>query len=358
VVTAEGVEGLTVLDEAETANALVPEIKALGIETIVVLIHEGGAATGLYNKCDGISGRIFDVVKNFDPEIDVVVSGHTNAAHICNLDGRLVTSAAHNGRLVSAIDLIIDEKTGDVTKMSAENVVVTRDVAKDPAQSDLIAKWKALIAPIANRVAATIAADLKRALPTEFESPLGNLIADAQLAATAAQGAEVAFMNPGGIRTDLVFAQVSGGEQAGEVTYAELFAVQPFSNNLVTFQVTGTQILHALEEQWYDFGGNKPRVAPAVLAVSSTLSYAFVASDATGHRVDAASVKIGGQPLDLGRTYRVTANVFLAGGGDSFPSFKAGTNRVSGPFDLEALEAWMKSHPAAPAPALGRLVAR
>ncbi len=306
VVTAAGVEGLTFLDEAETANALVPELQALGVETIVVLVHEGGAATGAYNECVGVSGPLFEIVKRLDPAIDVVIAGHTNAAHNCNIDGKIVTSAAHNGRLVSDIDLVIDERTGDVKSMQSGNVIVART---------------------GNR------------LRFFFLKKKKN------------------FMNPGGIRVDLVASQVSGGEQPGEVTYGELFAVQPFSNNLVMLDLTGAQIERVLEEQYYDFGKSAARAAAMVLQVSQGFSYTVDLTKPAGERVDPASIKLGGAVLDATATYRVVCNVFLAGGGDTFPTFAAGTNRVSGVFDLEALEAYLTARPSFAAPTLGRILA-
>ena len=360
VVTAAGVAGLTFLDEVETANALVPKLKELGAETIVVLIHEGGASSGPYNKCEGISGPIFDIVNKLDPEIDVVISGHTNGAYACDINGRVVTSAAHNGRLVSDIDLIIDEYTGEVKSMKTDNVIVTRDVAKDADQTAIIAKWKALIGPIANRVVATIAGDITKTVNALGESALGDLIADAQLA--AASGAQIAFMNPGGIRTDLVASQVSGGEQVGEVTYGELFSVQPFANNLIVMDMTGAQIERVLEEPFFDFAKNAERTftapaVPPVLQISNGFTYVLDMSKPAGDRVDPSTIKLNGVTLDPNATYRVVGNVFLMGGGDGFAGFKQGINRTSGIFDLEALEAYLKDRPGFAAPTLGRILA-
>jgi len=360
VVTAAGVAGLTFLDEADTANKLVPQLKALGVETIVVLIHEGGAASGPYNKCEGISGPIFDIVSKLDPAIDVVISGHTNGAYACEIDGRIVTSAAHNGRLVTDIDLVIDEHTGDVVSMKTDNLIVTRDVAKDADQTAIIAKWKALIAPIANRVVATIAGDITKTVNAQGESALGNLIADAQLAASP--GAQIAFMNPGGIRTDLVASQVSGGEKVGEVTYGELFSVQPFANNLILMDMTGAQIERVLEEAFYDFGKDTERTfaapaLPPILQISSSFTYVLDMSKPARDRVDPNSIKLNGVTLDPNATYRVVGNVFLMGGGDGFAGFKNGINRTSGVMDLEALEAYLKDNPGSAAPTLGRILA-
>jgi 5'-nucleotidase len=353
VVTAAGVAGLDFADEAETANRLVPLIKAQGIETIVVLLHEGGSTSALYNGCGTLAGALPPIVNAFDKEIDVVVAGHTNAAHVCEIGGILTTSAASNGRLLTDIDLVIDEATGEVVSKVGNNIIVTQDVAKDPDQSALIAKWTSLIAPIRDRVVATIAADIKRDGTGLMESALGNLIADAQLEASKADGAVIAFMNPGGIRTDLSFAP-SGAEQPGEVTYGELFNVQPFSNNLVTMNLTGKQIEQILELQWWDGSTTTLRARPAVLQVSQGFTYAYTETT-PGDRVDPASIKLNGVTLDPEATYRVATNVFVAGGGDGFSTFKLGTDRASGADDLVALQSYLATRPNIAPPALGRI---
>ncbi len=357
VVTAAGTANLSFYDEADTVNALVPELTARGVNTIVLLIHEGGAATGLYNECEGISGPIFEIVERLDPAIDVVVSGHTNAAHLCNIDGRLVTSAAHNGRLVTDIDILIDEKTNEVVSMGANNVIVTRDVAKDAAQSALIAKYKTLVAPIANRLVGSAAGDLTRVAGPSGETTMGNLIADAQLASTSAAdagGAQIAFQNIGGIRADILAATISGGELVGQITYGEAFSVQPFANNLMTVTLTGAQIEELLEQQWFT-GGVDRSSKPMILQPSAGFQYSFDPTRPAGNRVDLANIKLNGVSLVATNTYRVTINSFLADGGDGFVVLKSGTNRQSGALDLDALEAYLVAHAPVAVPALGRI---
>lgn len=336
VTTPAGTEGLSFLDEADTVNALVPELKAQGVSAIVVLLHEGGLATGLYNQCVGISGPLFDVVRRFDAAVDVVVAGHTNQAHICDVDGKLVTSAASFGRLITDIDLSIDEVTGEVVTKTATNVVVTRDVAKDPDQTLLITRYETLSAPLANRVVGRVDGDLLKLQNAAGQSTLGDVIADAQLAATRTSGqAVLALMNPGGIRTDLMAAQVSGGEAVGEATYGETFAIQPFSNVLVTISLTGAQILAALEQQWVAVVGGTEKVN--ILQVSDGFAYAWDAAQPIGTRIVPGSATLNGAPLDPAATYRVTMNNFLADGGDGFSAFKAGTARAAGALDVDAL---------------------
>ncbi|MCC6665825.1 MAG: bifunctional metallophosphatase/5'-nucleotidase [Polyangiaceae bacterium] len=350
VTAPDGVSGLEFKDEAETINALVPALQKRGVQSIVVLIHEGGAATGLYNECVGVSGPIFEIVKQLDKAVDVVVSGHTNAAHVCEIDGKLITSAAHAGRLITDIDLEIDELTGHVTKAKGQNVIATRTVAKDAEQTALITKYDAVAAPLANKVVASITADILKTPNAAGESPLGDVIADAQLEATQASNQAVAaFMNPGGIRADLVFAQSSGGEAAGQVTYGEAFTVQPFGNTLVTLTVTGEQIDTMLEQQWSLVGGVEKA---NTLQVSSGFSYTWDSTKPIGSRIDPATIKIDGVVVDPTKSYRITVNAFIAAGGDGFAVLKSGTNPTPGGLDLDALMGYMAAHtPTAPGPA-------
>src|ERR1700731_739047 len=194
--------GLEFKDEAETVNALVPELKARGVEAIVVLIHEGGFPTGDYNECPGISGPIVEIVKKFDSAVDVVISGHTHQAYVCEIDGRLVTSADKYGTIVTAIDLKLDPVTRDVISARADNIIVrTASYASDPEQTALLQSYDKFAAPIANRPAGSITETLSRAPNEAGESALGDIIADAQLAATRADrdgGAAIPFTNPAG----------------------------------------------------------------------------------------------------------------------------------------------------------------
>jgi 5'-nucleotidase len=352
VTSPSGVAGLAFADEADTINALVPEIQDRGIEAIVVLLHEGGAVTGRYDQCLGMSGPVFEIASRLDPAVDVLVAGHTNAAHVCDLGGLLVTSAASFGRLVTDVDLVVSERTGEVTTRAAVNVIVTRDVERAADQTALIAKYRALSAPLANRVVARTSGDLLKAQNLAGESVAGDVIADAQLAATRSAGAVAAFMNPGGVRADIVAAAVSGGEQPGEVTYAEAFTVQPFGNTLVTLTVTGDQIRRMLEQQWQLVGGAEKA---NVLAPSSGFAYSWDPARPLGSRVVEGSIAIDGVPVAAATTYRVTVNAFLADGGDGFAVLREGQDRTGGGLDLDAFTAHLgASTPFAP-PATGRI---
>ncbi|CCH22005.1 bifunctional metallophosphatase/5'-nucleotidase [Micromonospora lupini] len=353
IVSQQGVAGLTFTDEAETANRYARELRRKGVQTIVVLLHEGGAqaTTGGINDCVGMTGPIVDIANRMDPSIDVVVSGHTHQAYNCNINGKLVTSASSFGRLVTDIDLKIDRRTGDVLSAAANNVVVTRDVAKDPKQTELINRYKTVLGPVAERQVGVTSQALTKTQETLFgttlgESPLGNVIADAQLAATDdEQNAVAAFMNPGGVRADL---------DAGPVTYEEAFTVQPFANNLVTLDLTGAQLYCVLEQQF---------VTGKTLYPSSTVGYVVdpngatgtVADPCSGTRVVRGSLTIGGTVVDTAATYRVTVNNFLSGGGDGFSALTAGTNQVTGQIDLDAFVAYLTAQSPVSAPALDRI---
>lgn len=350
IVTPSGVEGLKFLDEADTVNALIPELKKEKVETIVVLIHEGGAqvAPAPYNGCEGISGAIVDIVNRLDPEVDVVISGHTHNAYNCVLNNKIVTSAASFGRVVTDVDLTIDRKSGEVVSMSANNNIVTRDVPQDGLITALIAKYKAIAAPLENRVIGSISATITRTNNAAGESALGDVIADAQLFATADPangGAVIAFMNPGGIRADLQYASSAAGEGDGKVTYGESFTVQPFGNNLMTITMTGAQIKAVLEQQFNNPAAGQNRI----LQVSNGFTYTWSQSAPIGSKI--SNMMLNGVAIDEAASYRITVNNFLADGGDNFSVFRSGTNRLGGAVDTDALEMYFAAFPnVAPGP--------
>ena len=348
LVSPVGVADLEFRDEAETVNALIPELKARGVEAIVVLIHEGGLPTGDYNECPDISGPIVDIVKKFDKAVDVVVTGHTHRAYVCEIDGRLVTSADKYGTLVTAIDLKLDPVTRDVISAKADNTIVrTATLAKNAEQTALIEAYDRLAAPIANRPAGSVTETLSRGPNTAGESPLGDIIADAQLAATSASsngGAVIAFTNPGGVRTDIA------RKEDGAVTYADLFASQPFRNQLVTITLTGKQIKDMLEQQWRD-----PK-RPRILQVSKGFSYAWDSTKPDGERVIAERMMLNGQTIDPAASYRVTVNNFLSVGGDGFTVLTLGTAPQTGIYDIDALNAYFGANSPVGPTAVDRII--
>ncbi len=370
LVAQAGIKDVEFRDEVVTANLAAQTLARQGVKSIVVLLHEGGlpptGATYDYQcNADGgaaaLSGPIVTIAEGLDPAIDMVVTGHTHQPYVCNIpdpagNARYVTSAQSYGRLITETNLKIDRVTKDVIRDSvvAVNRPVTRDVRPNARQTGIISKWNTLSAPIANRVVGSVTADVTRGgvagSRRDVESPLGDLIADAQLAATSdagAGGAVIALMNPGGVRADLTFASSPAGEGDGNVTYGEAFTVQPFGNLLVSMTLTGLQIEQALEQQWTTQTDGSVRFLH--LGVSEGFSYSWSASAPVGDKVDPASITLNGVPVDPTASYRVTVNSFLADGGDGFAAFAEGTDRVGGGGDLDAFTAYLGANsPVAP----------
>ena len=352
LVAAAGIQGYDFLDEADTANALVPELKAQGVEAIVVLLHEGASQTpppGDVNACVGITGPVVAINDALDPAIDVMITGHTHLPYNCMLDDaagnpRIVTSSYSYGRVVTEVNLVLDKRTKDVRRdlsTAMNHVVAQSELSPDPVQTAIFEKWQPLVDAAGDTPIGTITADINRGgVPTGsdrgVESPAGNLVADAQLWATSANGADVAFMNPGGVRSDLIFAQ-SAGEGDGVVTFGEAFTFQPFGNTLVTYEMTGAEIISVLEEQCQPLGSSRPFLH---LGVSEGLTYdlatTIVAGDCTS--VTISNVVLDGVPLNPAAAYNVTVNGFLADGGDNFDTLGTITTpRIDGGVDLQAL---------------------
>ena len=366
VVTPSGIVGLEFRNEATTTNALIPELRRQGVRTVVAAVHAGGREnppTAAFNDCNNLEGRIVELVAQLDDEVDLVLNADTHVPYICQLPnaaGRLVpvTNAAFNGRFVTVADLTLDTRSGNLTAVTATNVPTTQGAAPaDPTVRAIVERYAALSAPLRERVIGQHAADLTRTANAAGESFIGNLVADAQHAATRATalgGAVAAFMNPGGLRADLAF-NASGTEGNGRITFGEAFTVQPFANDLVTLTLTGRQLEILLEQQ---FTGCTAANAPAdfnyapgftgqpfnrILQVSQDVSYTWSPTRPACDRVDGASIRIMEAPLDPAATYRITVNSFLADGGDNFTVLRLGTDRLVGVVDLVALEAHLQS---------------
>ncbi|MEY2820405.1 MAG: hypothetical protein RL275_3868, partial [Chloroflexota bacterium] len=357
IVVSSAVEGLMFQAEVDTINEYVKYLKDTeGLKAIVVILHDGAGSAPSYNACNYTDPFFANVIMNIDPEVDAVITGHTHNAYNCqikvkkNYDPILVTGAAYNGRYLTDIDLTIAGTNGQVIGRVANNIPVEIQylgAVPDPDMKALLDQYRTASAPLANRVVGTITADIKRGGNME-ESALGDVIADAQLAVTKDVGygeAVIAMTNPGGIRTDLLYAQISGGEMPGQVTYAEAFAVQPFSNSLVTLTLTGAQLKAVLEQQATAGSDGSGRM----LQISYSLTYSWSLSAPVGSKV--SDIKINGVPVDPAASYRVTVNNFLAGGGDGFTALTAGTDLLTGMIDLDAFVAYLTANsPVAPGP--------
>jgi 5'-nucleotidase len=380
IVTPAGVAGLTFLDEADAANRAVADLKRQGVNTSVLVIHQGGFQAGspTLNGCAGnLAGSdIEEIVKRLDPSIRVIVSAHTHAEYRCTIQSggatRLITSASSFGRVLSDITLRIEDKTGVVTDAVATNAVVRNssnafipgtvpllDLPKDDRVAGVVQQYVTAVAPLANQVIGKVTQDILNAPNALGEIPSGDVIADAQLVATQPAnlgGAQIAFMNPGGIRGGPTFGFLftpSGSEAPGEVTYGEAFTVQPFGNSLVTKTMTGAQIHLLLEQQFVGCGG---QTTQRILQISAGFSWVRNASaPACADKV--SGLTLNGQMIDPAASYRVTMNNFLASGGDGFTVFNQGTNALGGAQDIDALVAYFNSFlpNAVPSPPVNRI---
>jgi 5'-nucleotidase len=353
LVTPSGVKGLTFKDEAETANSLVPQLKAQGADTIVLLIHEGGKTptftTG--NSCEGFYGDILPILPRLDPAITTIVSGHTHWAYVCRGtsqigSGRLLTSAGKYGYFVTDLRLEFDPTTHRLVDQSARNVTVGNG-AEDPAERALIDRYATAIAPIAGRIIGHLTASAIKNTE-DGESAAADLIADSMLAATKGAdngGAQLALVNGTGVRVDL---------PGGDVRYDAAFAMMPFGNNLVVMTLTGAQLKAALEQQ-YAIPIKSGFHAPAALAPSAGFTYVIDMTKPESGRV--VDMRLNGKRIDPTGRYRVALNNYLASGGDSLTAFTAGTDITDkGIIDLDALVTWISPGRTPPTPNRVRLL--
>jgi 5'-nucleotidase len=338
IVAAAGIRNLEFLDETETLNRYAMELRDRGVHAVVALMHEGASVPADVatdgSPCTGMVGMLPDIVAKADTAIDLFVTGHTHQSYACRLGGRLVTQTASYGRMLSVTDLVLDRKSGDVLDATVKNLPVTRDLTPDAAILADVARAEEVTAPIRAQPVAGLPGQVLRQADGNGESALGDLIADAQLAAARLLGAKIAFMNPGGIRQDLP----SDPSANSKVTLGDLFAVQPFGNNLVALDLTGAEIKLLLEQQWIDQPEDR---RPRMLQISSGFTYCFDDRRADGDKILAGSMRLGGENIDHDKSYRIVVNSFLADGGDRFAILKAGRNRVQGDGDLEALRNYL-----------------
>ena len=351
IVMPDGIRGWRFTSEAQALNRYARQLRADGVNVVVAVVHEGGDADGGINGCDNPRGAIFDIVRALDPAIDVVLSAHTHRAYNCRIDGRPVIQGASFGRLLSVIDLQVDRAGGAVAREAtrARNVPVANGLDADPAVdaayppypadpqvAAIVEHYRKRVAPLAERPVGRLAAAVERLPPEQGDSPAGRLIADAHLAATRGNGAQIAFTNTGGIRANLRPRQPDG-----TVTFGDVFTVQPFGNTLVTMTLTGAQLKALLESQW-----RSSTARPHFLQPSATLSYAWRDDAPPGARVVEDSITIGAERWRRDASYRVTVNSYLAAGGDRFHAFLDGTERSGGPLDVDALAQYLSQRSA------------
>jgi 5'-nucleotidase len=349
VIAAQSIRGMKFLEESRVANEAAAKLERQGVHTIVLLIHEGGfqhpegGAPVDPNGCVHFKGEIADLAEKLSPSIKVVISAHTHANYNCQIAGHTVTSAGAYGRLFTKLNLSIDPKTDQLLSVNATNVVVTRDVEKDAEQTAIIAKYKPVVDQVSKRPEGSITAAISRKARSSDgesesgESQMGDVIADAQLAATSAPdkgGAVIAFMNSGGIRAELP-------GPARDVSFGELYAVQPFGNHLTVHTMTGAALKRLLEGQFAGSGNAQ------IMQVSDGFTYQYRTHAAPGEHIVPGSVKLNGKPIADTDVLRIEASDFMAGG----PAFHEATDGMIGPVDVDALVEYFKAHsPVAPGP--------
>lgn len=352
LVSPDGVAGLTFGDEAQAINTAIPKLKSEGADAIVVLIHQGGRTNGKPdpNGCEALSGEILPILTRLDPRVDVVVSGHTHWSYVCDygtVDPSrpfLLTSAGVFGELVTDIALEIDPAARRVVRKQAHNVIVQSRPYVSPRgetpnsplfeqfqpRPDIAGYVKLYTDRAAEYALRPVGAIAGPAIKGDGADggTAANLIADAQLAASRKAGAQIAFMNPFGVRATL------NPGPGGVLTFGDLYKTQPFTNTLVTQTMTGAEI-KAVLEQGFDDNAPEQHLAP-----SAGFTYWYDRSRTVGDRI--VRIELDGKPLDMAANYRVTTNSFLAGGGDSFTLLAAQREATVGMSDIDALELWVK----------------
>ncbi len=347
IVVPSGVAGLRFEDEAAAINRAAAVLDAQGIKALVALVHEGGE-TGTPGQpadwndpaCPGWRGDMQRIAQRITPQVDLILTAHTHQGYNCLIDGRPVMQALSFGRAVSVADLVLDPRSGEVDRAAtrSRNLPVFNDrsdaalrqrlLAAEPAPwadaqrqaqpvaavQQTVAAYAQAAAPRVQRPVGQIGGSFDRRARTD--SAAGRLIADAQLAATSAPangGAQLALMNPGGVRADLACS----GTPPCTVTYGDAFSMQPFGNSLVVMTLSGVELKAVLEQQ------QPPgRSSPSFLAPSAGLAYRWLASGAPGQRVQ--DLTLNGRPVGPKQALRVTVNSFMAEGGDGYAPLRAG----------------------------------
>ncbi|MBD1370808.1 5'-nucleotidase C-terminal domain-containing protein [Hazenella sp. IB182357] len=320
VVIPEHVKSVTFTDEADAVNREVKRLKKKGVEAIIVLAHEGGKQTD-----DQITGPIKEIVEKMDDEVDVVFAGHSHSVLNGKIGNKLVVQSYSYGTAFADVDLVLDRKTKDIIQKKSE-IVTTFHEGKQPHKrvQKIVDRAKKRVEPIINQEIGQAAQDITKIGNEAGESALGNLIADSQ---RVQMGTDFAFMNPGGIRADI---------NKGAVTWGDLYTVQPFGNDLVKMELTGKQIRQLLNQQWAD---------PNRIHMLQISGFSYTWDESPSEDRILSLKKTDGTTINDTETYTVTANAFLAGGGDNFTVFKEAKNKEIGPVDLDAIISYIKQQP-------------
>ncbi|WP_298459284.1 ExeM/NucH family extracellular endonuclease [uncultured Cellulomonas sp.] len=360
LVTPAGIETLEIRDVVTEVNRVAEDLSdgdaANGeADVLVLLVHEGAESDDIADLTPG--SAFGDIATGTSPEVDAIVSAHTHQTynHRLPVEGwpvgltRPVVQAGQYGEALDHLTFHVDPVSDEIVAIDSDIVDLTAEAFPDsdpatvsPVEALVVAAAEAA-EELGSQSLGEITADFNRARNADGsenrggESTLGNLVADVQLWATQRQGTQIAFMNPGGLRSNLAYASSGAADEDGNVTFREAANVQPFANTLVTFELTGEQVVQVLEEQWQPVGASRPFLK---LGVSEGLTYTYDPTAPAGEHI--TSVLLDGEPLDLTGTYTVVANSFLASGGDNFATLAEGDDpQDSGQIDLQAFVEYM-----------------
>lgn len=352
LVSSSATSGYRFLDEAETANALARELLAQGADTVVLLIHEGGRVDPTQNvsDCPNLSGPIVGILERLDLSISLVVSGHTHQSYACQITSsdtnRWLTSAGRYGAFITDIAMQFDARSGDLLSIAAANVPVDASAGEQADIGQLVARYAAAAQPLAARVVG-IVEPADNVGVSCIDDTAEDLVADAQLAAgrkILAGEVDIALVNASGVRTDLAAAE------DGQLTFGEIFTMQPFGNTLEILELSGEDLGDVLEQQFCGDGGTLS-ACYSFLIPSANFTYEFDPSRPEGHRI--TRMILNGAPIDPARTYKVLVNNFLAGGGDGFTLLTEKSVIGEAGSDIDALEAYLRN--GVQVPVCGRL---
>lgn len=342
VVVPSGVTGLRFEDEADAINRNVARLKEQGVNSVVALIHQGGETPDSFDTpdCSTLRGDIVNITKRLDPAVVAVLSAHTHQGYTCVVNGRSVSQAGAYGHLATRLLLQVDKASQTVISAKATNLVVDpAALPADPAMNKILERVHSISEPVIKQPVARLAVEqLTLTTPNgdekgSGESALGDVVADAQLAATRSFGAQIAFTNRGGIRLPLP----DRPNPNKSVSWGDVAASQPFNNTLQVMTLSGAQLKTLLEQQWAHNND-----AHFVLQVSQGFSYRWKASAPVGQRVEAMMFE--GKPVQPSGSYRVAVNNFLGEGGDGFTVLRDASNRLSpGVLDSDALADYLRA---------------
>lgn len=378
LVSPDGIADLEVTDIVDSVNAEAADLRANGADLVIMLVHEGSASTSCSSPQFTDEATAWgNITQNVSSDVDAIVSGHTHLAYNCSFpvaewadEGRAVTerpvvSAGQYGQSLNQLVFTYDEATGDLVAVAQEVIgIAGTGYPNDPAVDAIVAAAKAEADVLGAEVLGTMEGPFSRAKlangTTENrggESTLGNQVAEVQRWATRAPesgSAQIAFMNPGGLREDML-GTVNGDVR--DLTYKQAAVVQPFANTLVNMDLTGAQIETVLEQQWQRTSAGEVPSRPFLrLGVSKGFSYTYVEKPVTVNGTatfegEVTGMWLDGVPVDEAQTYSVTVNSFLASGGDNFFELANGTSRAdTGKVDLEAMVDYMAQYRDTPLP--------